>query len=139
MRSKRDDGGYTLTEMLVVIGIIGLLAAALTPALIGQLSRARVKTARLQLETVSAALEQFRSDVSRYPSDAEGLAALVKSPTGAEGWLGPYLRDPKALNDPWGRPIAYRAEPGGDRAELVSLGSDGKTGGDGTAADIHVP
>lgn len=136
---RRDDSAYTLTEMLVVIGIISLLAAALTPALIGQLSRARVKTARLQLETVDAALEQFRSDVGRYPTAAEGLPALVVTPKGAEGWIGPYLRDSKALKDPWGHPIIYKLDPTGAKATVESLGSDGQEGGDGTAADIHVP
>jgi general secretion pathway protein G len=136
--SRRDDG-YTLTEMLVVIGIIGLLAAALTPALVGQLARARVKTARLQLETVSSALEQYRSDLNRYPSEKEGLRALVADPRSGQGWLGPYLRDPNALLDPWGRPILYRLDPTGDRFQVESLGSDGKPGGDGLAADIHLP
>ena len=136
---KRDDGAYTLTEMLVVIGIIALLAAALTPALIGQFSRARVKTAKLQLETVASAVEQFRSDVGRYPSAAEGLPALITKPQAAEGWIGPYLRDDKALKDPWGHAILYKLDPTGDQISLVSLGSDGKEGGDGTAADIHVP
>ncbi len=134
----RDDG-YTLTEMLVVIGIIGLLAAALTPGLIGQLSRARTKAARLQLETVSAGLEMFRADLARYPTAGEGLGALVVDPKDADGWVGPYLRDSKALADPWGHPILYHLDAGGDRFDLVSLGSDGKEGGSGTAADIHVP
>jgi general secretion pathway protein G len=136
---RQDDDGYTLTEMLVVIGIIGLLAAALTPALIGQLSRARVKTAHLQLETVASALEQYRSDVNRYPTEQEGLKALVVDPNEATGWIGPYLRDAKALDDPWGHPILYTVDPTGDRFELTSLGSDGKQGGSGTAADIHAP
>lgn len=136
---RRRDDGYTLTEMLVVIGIIGLLAAALTPALVGQLARARVKTARLQLETVSSALEQYRSDVNRYPTEQEGLRALVANAKGAPGWLGPYLRDPNALDDPWGHPILYKLDPTGDRFELKSLGSDGRPGGDGMAADIHLP
>lgn len=135
---KRDDG-YTLVEMLVVIAIIGLLAAALTPALIGQLARARVKTAHLQLATVSSALESFRSDVGRYPTPSEGLKALVVAPPGAEGWVGPYIHDPKALNDPWNHAIVYHVDADTDQISVESLGSDGKPGGTGTAADIHSP
>lgn len=136
---KRDEAGYTLTEMLVVIAIIALLAAALTPALIGQLSRARVKSAELQLQTVSSALEQYRSDTGHFPTAKDGLAALVTDPKDAPGWIGPYLKNPKALNDPWGHPILYALDPTGDKFELTSLGSDGAPGGTGTAADIHEP
>jgi general secretion pathway protein G len=131
----RNDEGYTLTEMLVVIAIIGLLAAVLTPTLVGQLSRARVKAAALQLQTVESALEAYRSDIGHLPSDQEGLGALVAAPAGAEGWLGPYLRDPKAVRDPWGRAFQYR-ETGEDAFEVTSLGSDGKPGGKGAAADL---
>lgn len=130
----KDDGGYTLTEMLVVIAIIGLIAAVLTPSLIGQLSRARVKAAVLQLQTVQSALEAYRSDIGRLPTTTEGLAALTTEPQDGEGWLGPYLRDPKALQDPWGRPFGYRTSD--DSFEVVSLGADGKPGGKGAAADL---
>jgi len=133
---SRDDDGYTLMEMLVVVGIIALLAAAMTPALMGQLARAKVKTARLQLQTLSSAIEAYRSDVGRPPSAAEGLNALVKSPEDAPGWLGPYLRDESALNDPWGRPVRYGLNE--DQVELTSLGADGKPGGKSVDADIVV-
>jgi general secretion pathway protein G len=133
------DEGYTLTEMLVVLAIIGLLVAAMTPILFGQLGRARAKAARLQIENVGATLEMFRSDVGRYPTAAEGLDALVHEPKDGEGWLGPYMRTPKGLLDPWGRPLIY--VPAGDGAEphVRSLGADGKPGGSGTAADIEAP
>lgn len=130
----RDDEGYTLMEMLVVMGIIALLAAALTPALMGQLSRAKARTARLQMQTLSAALESYRGDVGRPPSQDEGLKALIVAPEGADGWLGPYLRDAGALKDPWGRPLAYKMVD--DQIDLVSLGADGKPGGQGVDADI---
>ena len=95
----RSADGYTLTEMLVVIGIICLIAAVLTPGLMGQLGRARVKAAELQLQTVASAVELFKSDVGRYPTAQEGLNALVTEPAGLEGWTGPYLKDSKALLD----------------------------------------
>ena len=89
VRLKGGDEGYTLTEMLVVIGIICLIAAVLTPNLMGQLGRARGKAAGLQLETMASAVEMFHSDVGRYPSEQEGLSALVKEPSGVDGWSGP--------------------------------------------------
>ena len=99
------EAGYTLTEMLVVIGIIGLIAAVLTPNLINQFARAKAKTAQLQLDSLVANIESFHSDVERYPSEKEGLKALLAQPSGVDGWTGPYLRDAKMLNDPWGRPV----------------------------------
>ncbi|HYD07395.1 MAG TPA: type II secretion system major pseudopilin GspG [Reyranella sp.] len=135
----RSEEGYTLTEMLVVIGIIGLIAAVLTPTVMGQMSRARAKTARLQMETVAASLEMYLADVGRYPTQEEGMAALVSEPNDAAGWTGPYLRDRKSVNDPWGRPLRYQLDSEGRAFTLISLGADGKEGGRGAAADIQIP
>lgn len=137
-RLKREDG-YTLTEMLVVIAIIALIAAVLTPQLLGQMSRARAKTAQLQLDTVAAAVELFRTDVGRYPNEQEGLNALLQDPGNAEGWLGPYLKDSKFTRDPWNRAIEFEVEADGDRFAVSSLGSDGKAGGSGGAQDLRSP
>jgi general secretion pathway protein G len=136
---RRHDDGYTLTEMLVVIGIIGLLAAVLTPVLIGQLGRARVKAAKLQVENIATSLEMFRTDVGRYPSEPEGLAALHAEPAGVEGWLGPYVRNSTALDDPWGRPLIYRLGEDTRQPSITSLGADGKLGGRGADADVVAP
>jgi general secretion pathway protein G len=124
--------------MLVVIAIIGLIAAVLTPSLMGQLGRARVKSAQLQLESVAAAVEMFHSDVGRYPTAGEGLKALVDEPAEAEGWTGPYLKSASALKDPWAGTILYRTVD--DQGfEVVSLGSDRKVGGTGTKRDLVAP
>jgi general secretion pathway protein G len=131
-----DEAGYTLTEMLVVIVIIALIAAVLTPSLLGQLSRARAKTATLQLEATATSLDLFKDDIGRYPSDAEGLKALVADP-GAQGWLGPYLKSEKALNDPWGHPLVYVSGADGV-VTVTTLGADGKSGGKGVDADLSV-
>lgn len=133
------EDGYTLTEMLVVIGIIGLIAAVLTPALIGQMSRARSKAAQLQLETLSSEVEMFSSDVGRYPTPQEGLAALIAEPAGVEGWTGPYVRDRKVLKDPWGRPVQYVVDAEGAAFHVLSLGGDGKAGGSGVNRDLRAP
>jgi len=132
------DAGYTLTEMLVVVAIIGLIAAVLTPNLMGQLGRARAKSAQLQLESVAAGVEMFRSDVGRYPTEAEGLKALLVQPADVEGWTGPYVKSASTLKDPWASPILYR-ETGKETFEVVSLGSDHEAGGSGTRRDLVAP
>lgn len=138
-RLKGSDG-YTLTEMLVVIGIIALIAAVLTPTLMGQMQRARAKSARLQLDTVASAVEVFRSDVGRYPTSQEGLKALLADAAGnTEGWTGPYLKDAKTLKDPWNRDIQYQLGTDGQTYKVVSLGADGKVGGASSNLDISSP
>lgn len=133
------EAGYTLTEMLVVIGIIALIAAVLTPGLIGQMGRARAKAAQLQLDTLASNVEVFRSDVGRYPTQKEGLDALVHEPEGSEGWTGPYLKDPKAAKDPWGRNVVYALDADGEKFSVSSLGADGKPGGSGLDRDLRAP
>jgi general secretion pathway protein G len=131
--------GYTLTEMLVVIAIISLIAAVLTPGLINQMGHARAKTAQLQLDTLVSSVETFRSDVGRYPSEQEGLGALLREPPGLEGWAGPYLRDAKAMQDPWGHNVVYHLVDDGAHFSLVSYGADGKPGGAGLDRDLKAP
>jgi len=135
-RLSREDG-YTLTEMLVVMAIIGLIAAVLTPGLLGQLGRARVKSAQMQLDTVAAAVEAYRSDVGHYPTDAEGIGALLAEPAGNDGWSGPYIKSGKMQQDPWGNPIVYKQEAGGRSFSLTSYGRDGQAGGTGQDRDLQ--
>ena len=132
-----EDDGYTLTEMLVVILIISAIAAVLTPSLLGQLARAKAKTATLQMDSTQAALALFKDDVGRLPTDSEGLTVLINNP-GLEGWTGPYLKSIKATKDPWGHAIAYHIT-GTDEATLTCLGADGKPGGTGADQDIVLP
>ena len=136
---EHPEGGYTLTEMLVVIAIIAMIAAVLTPNLLGQLGRSRAKAAQLQLDTTAAAVEVFRTDVGRYPNRSEGLKALVKDPGNLSGWSGPYIRDVKALNDPWNTPIIYEIAPDNRSFHVGSLGADGKVGGSGLDRDLRSP
>jgi len=138
-RHRLSDDGYTLVEILVVLAIIGLLAAVLTPNLIGQLGRARAKTAQVQLETLAAAVESFRSDVGRYPTNSEGLTVLLAQPGGVDGWVGPYIKGAKALNDPWGHPVQYQESDDALTFQVISLGADGQPNGQGLNADLHAP
>lgn len=138
-RVGRGDDGYTLTEILVVLAIIGLIAAVLTPGLVGQLGRARAKTGQMQVETVAAAVEVFRSDVGRYPTKSEGLNALLAEPGDASGWTGPYLKSGKVLKDPWGHDMAYDVTEDGRTFTVTSYGADGKAQGVGLDKDLQAP
>jgi len=136
-RRISDDQGYTLTEILVVITIIALLAAVLTPGLFGQLGRARAKAAQMQLDTVAAAVEMFHSDVGRYPTAQEGLNGLLAAPEGADGWSGPYLKGGKQLLDPWGKPLIYEVGQSAAGYRIETLGADGAAGGSGLNRDLE--
>ncbi|WP_240811712.1 type II secretion system major pseudopilin GspG [Brevundimonas sp. M20] len=123
--------------MLVVLVIIGLISAIVVPQTLGQMDRAKVRAARLKMESVAAALEMYSADLMRYPSAEEGLAALTDAPAGVADWAGPYLSDKALLKDPWGADIVY-APPAaaGDRFTLTSYGSDKSPGGNGFKRDI---
>jgi general secretion pathway protein G len=123
---RAGEAGFTLVEILVVITIIGLIMGLVGPRVLGYLSDSKVKTARIQIQGFSAALDLYYLDSGRYPSASEGLAALVQKPEGAVAWNGPYLKGTAVPNDPWGRPYVYRV-PGRQGAyEIVSLGQDGR-------------
>jgi general secretion pathway protein G len=128
--------GFTLLELLVVIVIIGLLAAYVGPKYFSQLGKSEVTIARAQIESFEKSLDTFRLDVGRYPTTEEGLGALmIAPPTAAGKWNGPYLK--KGIPpDPWGHPYQYRAPGGKGEYEIVSTGKDGQPGGTGENADI---
>ena len=130
----RDEDGFTLVELLVVLLILALLAALVGPRVIGYMTQSKVKTATIQLAAYKTALELYHLDMGQYPG-TEGLDALIKAPGGAKGWAGPYL-DKALAADPWGTPYVYQAKDGGAGYVLKSLGSDDKEGGTGDAADL---
>jgi len=130
------EGGFTLVEMLVVIAIIGLVMGLVGPRVLGYLGEAKVKAAKLQIESFGSALDLFYLDAGRYPSANEGLTALVERPANAPVWNGPYLKNASVPADPWGHAYLYRVPGEKGPYQIVSLGSDGQEGGSGTAADI---
>lgn len=133
---RRTVSGFTLLELLVVIVIIGLLAAYVGPKYFSQLGKSEVTIAKAQIESFEKSLDTFRLDVGRYPTTEEGLAALMAAPaTAANKWNGPYLKKGVPL-DPWGHPYQYRAPGSKGDYELVSTGKDGQPGGAGENADI---
>ena len=135
---RPDTGrdGFTLVEILVVITIIGLIMGLVGPRVLSYLNESKVKAAAIQIQSFSSALDLFYLDLGRYPTSSEGLVALVQRPAGSSGWNGPYLKNAAVPNDPWGHPYRYRSPGEHGPFEIVSLGSDGKEGGVGTAADI---
>jgi general secretion pathway protein G len=134
--ARRTARGFTLLELLVVVVIIGLLAAYVGPKYFSQVGKSEQAIAKSQIEAFSRALGTYRLDVGAFPTTEEGLSALVLKPEGAAKWNGPYL-DRAVPNDPWGRAYAYRSPGTHGDFDIVSLGKDGQAGGTGDAADIN--
>jgi general secretion pathway protein G len=135
-RPRRLRRGFTLLELLVVMVIIGLLSGYVGPKLFAQIGKSEVKVARAQIDALQKALDQYRLDTGRYPSTEQGLAALRERPAEEAKWSGPYLA--KAVpRDPWGQDYMYRSPGEQAEYELVSLGRDGRAGGDGEDGDIQ--
>lgn len=137
-RKHMRDSGYTLTELLVVIVVLALIAAAVTPQILGRFNTAKTRTAQLQANTLAAALDDFFIDVGRYPTPEEGIDALLQAPQGMTSWNGPYVRSARTLVDPWeqkyliGLPAASNQPP-----PVISLGADGREGGEGPDSDVR--
>ena len=134
---RHRTAGFTLIEILVVVVILGILAAIVVPRVMERPGEARVTRAKQDIQGIVTALSLYKLDNFVYPSTEQGLDALVTKPSGqpeAPNWKGPYLD--RVAKDPWGRPYQY-AHPGqhGD-IDISSYGADGKPGGDGEAADI---
>ena len=131
----RGGAGFTLLELLVVMVIIGLLAAYVGPKYFSQVGKAQVKTAHAQIDALEKALDQYRLDTGRYPGMEQGMAALVTRPVSESKWDGPYLK--KALPaDPWGNPYVYKIPGDHGDFDLLSYGTDGQPGGTGDSADV---
>jgi len=136
--ARQGERGFTLVEMLVVITIIGLIMGLIGPRVLNYLSESKVKAAKIQMQSFSSALDLFNLDAGRYPSTAEGLAALVRRTPGVDAWNGPYLKGGNVPNDPWNHPYIYRAPGEHGAYNIMSYGSDGQEGGSGVAADISL-
>ncbi len=135
MNNIRNERGFTLVELIVVMVIIGMLAALVFPKLIPKVGKGKQSAAKAQIELLGQAVDQFRLDTGRYPTTSEGLNMLMTNP-GVQGWDGPYLK--KAVpNDPWGRPYNYQSPGSHGDYDLTSLGADGAPGGEGESKDIN--
>ncbi len=135
-RSRRGERGFTLVELLVVITIIGLIMGLVGPRVLNYLSESKAKAAKIQIESLSSALDLYYLDIGRYPTSSEGLVALVKRPGNTTTWNGPYLKGGLVPADPWGNAYVYRSPGEHGTYDIISYGSDGTEGGTGAAADI---
>lgn len=134
-RYRRKNSGFTLLELLVVIVIIGLLTAIVGPRFFAQLGKSEQGTAKAQIDAFSKALDSYRLDVGHYPTNEQGLQALVTKPNDEPKWNGPYLQK-KVPPDPWGKPYIYRSPGQGGDFDLLSYGKDGQPGGEQENADV---
>ncbi len=140
MTLKREHG-FTLIELMVVIVILGILAAIVAPRIVGRSDEARVAEARVQIKNFETALKLYRLDNGSYPTTEQGLEALIEKPTVGvipRRWRdGGYLESNKIPLDPWGNPYIY-VSPGlhGDY-DIISYGADGVRGGEGFDSDIE--
>ena len=130
------ENGFTLVELLVVLAILGLLIAIAAPRVMKYLGSAKSDTARIQVDKLSGILDLYRLEVGHYPTEQEGLRALVEKPAQAGSWNGPYLKNAASLVDPWGAPYLYHAPGQHGEFDLYTLGADGKEGGEGADRDI---
>ncbi len=130
------ERGFTLIELVIVLIILGTIMGFLAPRIFGNLERANQGRAKAQIEQLSGQLEILKLEAGRYPSTQEGLRSLVEKPSGMDKWNGPYLKDAALLKDPWGNDFKYAAPGQSKPFDIVSLGADGKEGGEAENKDI---
>jgi len=130
------ESGFTLLELLVVLGIIAMLAGIVGPQVMKHMGESKTKAAKVQIEDLAATLDMYKLDVGSYPNTEEGLKALIESPDSAKRWNGPYLRKSKIPLVPWQQEYHYVSPGEHGKFDLFTLGADIKEGGDGEDQDI---
>jgi general secretion pathway protein G len=136
-RTRTAQRGFTLIEIIVVVVIIGLLAAVVTQTLAGRTDDARIAKAKQDIQAMETALTLFKLDSFRYPTTEQGLRALVEKPADPEirNWKdGGYV--PRLSKDPWGRDYLYESPGTHGEIDIYTLGADGQAGGEKADADI---
>ena len=135
--TPRAQRGFTLIELMVVLVIIGVLAALIVPNIMGRTDDARATAARTDVNNLMQALKLYKLDNLRFPTAEQGLPALQQKPStnpAPPNWKGPYVE--KMPNDPWGNAYQYLNPGVRGEVDVMSFGADGKQGGEGKDADI---
>ncbi len=130
------ESGFTLLELLVVMGIVALLATIAGPQVLRYLGKARTETAKAQIAAISTALELYALDNGTFPPQQLGLASLTQPPPNLPAWRGPYLKRAEGLIDPWGRAYHYRFPGRKGSPEVFTFGRDNAPGGNGEDQDV---
>ena len=138
MKHIKNDkqAGFTLLELLVVLGIIAMLAGIVGPQVMKHMGESKTKAAKVQIEDLSATLDMYKLDAGSYPTTEQGLQALIEAPDTAKHWNGPYLSKAKIPLDPWQNEYHYVSPGEHGRFDISSMGADGKEGGTGEDQDI---
>jgi len=134
--SRKHMSGMTLIEILVVLVLIGIVLGIVGGNFIGRGEKAKADAAKIEIGQIGQSLDLFKLEVGRYPSSQEGLQALIAQPPGVNNWNGPYWKKSTLPKDPWGNEYKYVAPGQTGAYDIVSLGADGKEGGDGVNKDI---
>lgn len=132
----RPVRGFTLLELMVVLLILAMLASIAAPQVLKYLSKAKGQTAKVQIDALSSGLDFYHVDLGHFPTQEQGLQALVQRPENEAKWDGPYVKKDSSLVDPWGKPYLYKIPGQHGAYDLYTLGADGKEGGDGEDKDI---
>ena len=132
----RRAAGMTLIEILVVLVLIGIVLGIVGGNFIGRGEKAKADAAKIEIGQIGQALDLYKLEVGRYPTTQEGLQALVQAPSGASNWNGPYWKKSTLPKDPWGNEYKYTSPAQSGPYDILSLGADGKEGGEGANKDI---
>jgi general secretion pathway protein G len=136
-RMKRGNArGMTLIEILVVLVLLSVIMTVVAGNYIGRGEKAKADAAKIEIGQISQTLDLYKLEVGRYPTTQEGLQALVSAPAGTANWNGPYWKKQSVPKDPWGTEYKYSSPAPNAPYEIISLGADGKEGGEGPNKDI---
>jgi general secretion pathway protein G len=133
---RMPQRGMTLIEILVVLVLIGIVLGIVGGNFIGRGEKAKADAAKIEIGQIGQALDLYKLEIGRYPSSSEGLQALVTAPAGAANWNGPYWKKAQIPKDPWGNEYRYTSPGQKGAYDILSLGADGKEGGEGANKDI---
>ena len=133
---RAREAGMTLIEILVVLVLIGIVLGIVGGNFIGRGEKAKADAAKIEIGQISQTLDLYKLEVGRFPTTQEGLQALITAPSGVTNWNGPYWKKGTLPKDPWGNEYKYVSPAQNAPYEIISLGADGKEGGEGVNSDL---